>query len=342
MLKIDGESIEIRNPVFLCTNDGKLNPEAVGWSRFPLTTCNISGNYFRKKRWNYWCILNPEFLFSVTIADLDYASTAFAYYFDFENKIFQESSYVHPFGLLTTLGDTPSAPSACTSLGLDVHFTHGADYTYISVDWTNFHGKHLKARFHVIHEKAQESLNVTVPWSEHKFQYTSKQFGMPTEGEILLDKVRIHKFRNHDSFASLDYGRGNWPREIAWNWVQFVTRIGINRIGINIGGQWTDGTGITENAILFNNKIIKLSEPVTIEYDPKNFYTPWRVYTINSKTIDLYFAPIHVRKSGQNLFLISSEVNQGLGNFTGIIQVGGEVFYIPGAFGWAEEHKAVW
>ncbi len=333
---------EIQNPLFLCTKEGNLNPEAKGWARFPIVTCNLTGNFLRKKKWNYWCFYDTEFLFSVTIADLDYASTFFVYYYDFKDKTFQEQTYIHPLGIFTHLQETPSSIASARSLGLNIQFIPKQSFTYIAVDWFGFHGKHLEARFHVFYPEKQESVNVVAAWSEKKFQFTSKQFGMTVEGEVLLDKKRIHKFINPTSFASLDFGRGIWPRNISWNWIQFVTRIGTTKIGINIGGKWTDGTGITENAILLNDKIIKITEPISIEYNSKNFSLPWRIYSTQSKNIDLYFTPSYVRTAKQNLFLIFSEVNQGLGNFTGIIQVNEEKIYIPGAVGWAEEHIAIW
>jgi hypothetical protein len=40
---------EIHTPVFLCTKEGNLNPEAKGWARFPFVTCNLTGNFLRKK-----------------------------------------------------------------------------------------------------------------------------------------------------------------------------------------------------------------------------------------------------------------------------------------------------
>jgi hypothetical protein len=336
------ENREIVNPILMCDQNGNLNPEAIGWSRTPLHTCNLVGHILRKKRWNYWCIQDSQFLFSITIADMDYVSVFFLYYYDIKNNIFQEETLILPLGFGATLGDTPREPCRAEAFGLDVHFTPGKDFTFISVDWRNFKGKALKAKFHVFLNPSQESLNVLVPWNSRKFQYTSKQFALPVEGEVLIDDALVYKFRNENAFASLDFGRGNWPREITWNWLQFATRIGVNRIGVNLGGQWTDGTGISENAILFNDKIFKLKEPIAIEYNPKDFQAAWRAYTTESKNVDLYFTPAYVRKAEQNLFLISSTVHQGLGNYTGIVQVNGDVFYIPGAFGWAEEHKALW
>ncbi len=44
---------EITEPVDLCLPDGRLNPDAVGWTRTPLHTTNLWG-WGRAKRWEYW------------------------------------------------------------------------------------------------------------------------------------------------------------------------------------------------------------------------------------------------------------------------------------------------
>ena len=65
---------EITAPVDLCDARGRLNPAAVGFSRLPLVRANLSGHPLRKKRWNFWNWIDPDFVFSVTVADIDLAS----------------------------------------------------------------------------------------------------------------------------------------------------------------------------------------------------------------------------------------------------------------------------
>nr|BFE82799.1 hypothetical protein GCM10020093_054000 [Planobispora longispora] len=49
---------EIVVPTDLCLPDGRLNPEAVGWTRRPLHRANLRG-WGRAKRWEYWGIVTP-------------------------------------------------------------------------------------------------------------------------------------------------------------------------------------------------------------------------------------------------------------------------------------------
>lgn len=83
-------------PVNLCREDGRLNPDAVGWSAEPLFNCNLSGRFPRKKRWNYWCTISEECLFSATISSLDYAGMVFVYFLDFKTNTFIEKTITTP------------------------------------------------------------------------------------------------------------------------------------------------------------------------------------------------------------------------------------------------------
>ena len=53
---------------------GRLNANAVGWSRQPVVRADLHGHWPRKKRWNFWNWISPRFVFSVTLADIDYAA----------------------------------------------------------------------------------------------------------------------------------------------------------------------------------------------------------------------------------------------------------------------------
>src|SRR6185295_2310387 len=75
---------ELTRPVDLCDAQGRLNPDAVGWSRRPLVRANLRGPWLRRKRWNFWNWISPRFVFSVTLADIDYAAFCQMTFTDFE------------------------------------------------------------------------------------------------------------------------------------------------------------------------------------------------------------------------------------------------------------------
>lgn len=69
---------EITRPVALCLPDGSLDPDAVGWTRRPLHDTSGIGKGLRSrgrnKRWEYWAILSPTHIVSLTVAHLDYSA----------------------------------------------------------------------------------------------------------------------------------------------------------------------------------------------------------------------------------------------------------------------------
>ena len=110
-----------------------------------------------------------------------------------------------------------------------------------------------------------ETLNVVIPWSDIQFQYTSKQNTLPAVGYVQLDNERL-EFAS-PAFGCLDYGRGVWPEHTVWNWGSASGVQGGRTVGLNLGGQWTDGTGMTENGICIDGRLTKISEDVVFEYD---------------------------------------------------------------------------
>src|SRR5215470_9974383 len=76
---------ELLAPVDLCDSDGRLNRAARGWARRPIVRANLSGHWPRKKKWNFWNWICPRFVFSVTLADIDFAAFCAVTFTDFES-----------------------------------------------------------------------------------------------------------------------------------------------------------------------------------------------------------------------------------------------------------------
>ena len=107
---------ELTTPVKLCRPDGTLNPEAVGWSRTPLHTCNLSGRWPRKKRWNYWAVTTENYLFSATVSNVDYSGLVFVYLADFANDLFSETTLIVPLGRGCDLPQTVDADDVVAAI----------------------------------------------------------------------------------------------------------------------------------------------------------------------------------------------------------------------------------
>lgn len=334
---------ELTKPVDLCLPNGRLNPQAVGWSRQPLQNCRLYGHPLRKKRWNYWCVTSPTHLFSVTLSNVDYAGLPFIYFLDFATGEFIEKTIITPFGKDVVLGDCVGDDAVYAGKGCEISMRQEEGGVRIYVDVADFGGKVLKAEFQISEPENHESLNVVVPWSERLFQFTAKNNTLPTQGSLLLDGKQII-FEAGNSFATLDFGRGVWPYKGFWNWASFSARLSDGRtVGTNFGAGWTDNSGATENALCVDGRLTKLSEDVLFTYSTQDFNAPWKLQTAETKRVDLTFTPFFERVAKTDMMIIRSEVHQMIGHFDGtIVGEDGEVLQISHAVGWAEDHHARW
>lgn len=334
---------ELIIPVQLCDSHGNLNREAVGWSRFPLHECNLRGHWPRKKRWNYWALVSPTHLFSVTLSDLDYMGLPFIYLLDFSTKAFSEKTLLKPFGTGLHLPPQVNADVIYEDSAMPIAFLQEATGVHIKAACPDFNGQPLEVDLHVQVPPKHESLNVVIPWFDKRFQFTSKHNTLPTSGTIRLGDQTI-TFDPQDSFACLDLGRGIWPFESFWNWSSFSTRLPDGRtVGVNLGAGWTDGTGMNENGLCIDGKLIKLSEDVAFDYDPHNYMAPWRLHTTVTDRVDLRLEPFYERVAKTEAVVVGSEVHQMIGTFHGTLKTDtGETIQITDAVGWAEDHHARW
>ena len=332
---------ELTAPVGLCLSSGELNPEAVGWSRRPLHRCNLRGRWLRKKRWNYWAVTTETHLFSVTVSNLDYAGVVFVYYADFASGQITEATRLVPLGLGCHLPDEVGADVVFQGRNFSAHMLQTADGVSLRVDLANFGGNPLTAHFDIQSPPAHETLNVVVPWNRRTFQFTSKQNCLPAEGVVRVGR-RETRFTGPQSFACLDYGRGIWPRHGRWNWGSASGRQNSRTIGLNLGGQWTDDTGSTENGLCLDGRLHKISEDLRWEYDRTDFMRPWRI-TAPSGAVDLTFTPFMERLAASSVWLVQSEVHQMFGRYAGhVTTADGDTVPVKDLVGWAEDHVARW
>lgn len=295
---------ELTEPVALCRPDGRLNPAAVGWARQPIVDCTLPGRWGRRKRWDFWCVIGPGFAMNLTLADVDYLRLADVWFRDFDRG--EEVSATVPFGRkLFRIDDTD--PNATT---------------------LTVRSKHLRADIRVERPAGHESLTVVIPWSDRRFQCTTKDIGRPATGTIEW-KGRTYE----PSWAALDFGRGKWPYRMTWNWGAGADPA--TRTAIQVGGKWTDGTGMTENALVVDGRLTKIGDELTWTYDRTDWLKPWEV---KGDTVDLTFTPVHDKVGRLNVGIASSATDQCFGTWSGRIAH----TEIEGLRGWAEEASWRW
>lgn len=333
---------EITAPIDLCDAEGRLLRDSVGWSRHPLIRCNVKGHPLRKKKWNYWCITSSDCLFSVTISNIDYAGVMFVYMLDLHTLDFYEKTELVPFAVGCGMPEEVNASVHFGGKKLQINFDYESGITAIRVKCDDFGGKALKADLRISCPDGHETLNVVVPWSDQRFQFTSKQNCLPARGTLHWGE-REYVFQEADAFACLDFGRGVWRYKSKWNWGSASGLKDGRTVGITFGGQWTDGTGVTENGIVVAGKLYKIGEDIVWTYDRKDYMKPWQLRTAETDRVNLEFVPIYERIAKTKAVIIDSEVHQMIGHYSGyVITDEGEKIEIESMLGWAEDHQARW
>lgn len=332
---------EITREQLLCDTQGNLNPAAIGWSRQPLHRCNLRGHFPRKKRWDYWCITGDRFLFSATIAHIDYLSLGAAYLLEYDSRRLADRAAVKLLSRKPPMPERVEGTVAFHQGDTHLVFEQTDDGLHMTVKSRRFAREPLDASIEIKRPREQESLNVVIPWGRDRFQFTSKQQCLPATGAITWGDEQL-TFTPGATFACLDYGRGIWPYRTTWNWAAFSGYSGGDVVGINMGAKWTDGTGMNENGILLNGRMHKIMEDIVFEYDDRDFMRPWRMRTASSDAVQLEFTPFYDRANAINLLLLSSKTHQMFGHFSGKLHVDGQTVPIDNILGWAEEHRARW
>lgn len=329
---------EITEPVALCLPDGRLNPQAVGWTRTPLhdTSAIAAGKapWGRKKRWEYWAVTTPTHILALTVSSLDYAAVHAILLYDRRDGKAIDRTAVAPLAgsatLPDSLGDGP-ARARTKNLEIDIEEFPGG---------TRLRGSAQGVSFDVVAQRpaGHESLGVVVPWSESRFQYTVKDVARPAEGWIESGSERIEVLAA-ESGAVLDHGRGRWPYRMVWNWGAASGWQDGRAVGLQIGGKWTDGTGSTENALVLDGRLHKISEELVWEYDSADWLAPWRM---SGTTVDLTFQPFWDRVSSTELLVFGSRGHQCFGHYSGWVNTAVGRIEISGLLGWAEEMRNRW
>jgi hypothetical protein len=334
------EEREITEPVDLCDERGALNPEAIGWSRFPLVRANLSRHWPRKKKWNFWNWISPRFVFSVVVADIDYASFCGMSFIDFESGD----------SLASTTHKLPGSLDMPEHVDRTIRFEGGRTLyrnlneggdIQVEFDGRAKDGREVVAEFLVKKPADHESLNVLVPWTSERFQLNAKTNTLPCDGYVTIGDRR-YAMDPAECHAVQDFGRGVWPYRSHWNWGACTGVQDGNLIGVNMGAKWTTGTGANENGICFNGRLYKVMEDLRWTYDTNDWMKPWSVRSEHSDMIDLTLYPLYAKASSTNLGIIATGGACSFGQWQGTVRFAGQTVEIEGLIGWAEEFAHRW
>ncbi len=330
---------EITEPRDLCDARGRLNPDAVGWSRTPLVRANLSGHWPRKKRWVFWNWIAPDFVLSVTVADIDYVAFCEVAFADFRTGA-EVTAFAPAFPGTVALAEHVERTIEFRGGKVDYRNIHKGDTLHVAVR-ADAKGVPISAEFVIAKPAGHETLNLVVPWTPDRFQLNSKHCALPTTGWIDVGGAR-YAMRPDECHGVQDWGRGIWPWCSFWNWgVASGVQDG-HAIGVNVGARWTTGTGVNENALCIDGRLHKISEDLVWTYDPGDWRRPWRVVAPVSGMVDLTLEPALVRTPQVGFGPLRSGGACAFGRWRGRIRWDGGELALRDLPGWAEEFDHRW
>jgi hypothetical protein len=339
---------EITAAVDLATADGRrLNPAALGWSRVPLHRANLQGSWGRNKRWDYWAILAGNLVISTTYADVDYLGLADIWWADLETGRTGGAAMVVPGARGIDLPDLPGTQVLrARKRSFDLAISDDPDGTsHIAASWKEGDGTAASLAAAIALPDGHESLNVVIPWSERRFQFTSKHQARPAVGSFSLGHY-THQLEDapRGAWGVLDVGRGRWPYRSVWNWGGGAGRVGSDGpvIGLQLGGKWTAGTGFTENGLIVDGRLSKLGEELEWRYDWEDPMRPWSVRDPGGR-LELLLEPAFDRHARTAAVILSTETHQVFGTWSGeVVADDGRRLAFEGIQGFAEESRSRW
>lgn len=320
---------EITEPVDLCLPDGRLNPGAVGWTRRPLHRANLRG-WGRGKRWEYWGVVTPSHVIGLVASSLDYAGVHGLYVLDRATGVETAHDAVVPLARGAIFpARSGDGLARVTGGGVTIEIGQEPGGTRLRAT-----GPGVEVDLEIPLPDGHESLGVVIPWGPRRFQYTVKDVGRPVRGRLVLGPAE-HEV-GEGAFAVLDHGRGRWPYSVTWNW---AAGSGPGR-SVQLGGKWTDGTGMTENALFVDGQLHKIGAELEWVYDRSDWLRPWR---IAGPRVEVTFTPFHEKVSRTELGVIGTETHQCFAHFGGRAQADdGTWIELDGLTGWAEEARNRW
>jgi hypothetical protein len=336
---------ELTAPVDLCIEGtDRLDPAARGWSRRPLHRANLPARDGVNKRWDYWAVLAGDLVVSAVFSDVDRFGLADVYWADLLSGEAGGRAIVVPDAAGMALPERPgTAPLTVERDGLALRITDDHDGTRLAATWTERDGRPGALDVTVALPPRHESLNVVIPWSEERYNFTSKHQARPARGALTVgDRRWAIGPPAGDAWGVLDVGRGRWPAEIVWNWGGGAGRAGDHVVGLQFGARWTAGTGFTENGVLVDGRLTKLGAELDWRYEWDAPLRPWRVVDPGGQ-LDVELTPRidkHTRLEGRRR---GSEVHQVFGTWAGRVRTddGIEVPF-EGLQGFAEEARQRW
>ncbi len=340
--------IQGRGP--LLRPDGSLAD--LGWARQPLLDCNLEATRvydtfrflqpLRLKRWDYYGITTPTHFYSFTISDIGYLGMVFIYVIEFASGHYVEKTLAVPLARGVQLPRGSEEGESLYDNGqVRLRFWNEAGCKRLEVNWPGFDEGPLRAEASFALPPEHESMVIVIPIKGKRFYYNRKVNCMPASGWV-EQRGQRETLDPATCLGNLDWGRGVWEYKSFWVWASASGFLpDRRRVGLNLGFGFGDTSAATENALILDGRIHKLGQ-VDFTYDNQHFKNPWHMRSSDGR-LDLTFTPFFERVAATNAVILTSEVHQMFGHYSGtVVTDQGETLHIENLVGFAEEHHAKW
>jgi hypothetical protein len=303
----------------------------------------------RRKEWDYYCVLTPNFGVALTVADNDYIGFLGITWLDFARKSFTSEDLIVPLprGRFAMPESADAGDVVQTHAKVSIAYRHvagGRELTFAAPGFDRGRGLH-GALF--LAQPAMDRMVIATPFprAPRHFYYNQKISCLPAAGHVTIGSER-HAFAPNTAFGVLDWGRGAWTYDNLWYWGSAsgaVAHKGTTAsFGFNIGYGFGDTSAASENMLFLDGRAHKLDQ-VTFHLPPgAPDSAPWR-FTSNDKRFEMTFAPIVDRAANFDYGLIKSNQHQVFGRFSGVaVTDDGTPVTVQNLIGFAEKVHNRW
>jgi hypothetical protein len=296
----------------------------------------------RHKRWVYVGVYDPGAVFGLAVANLGFASNAFAY--------------------VGTIGNRASceewkavAPPWCASPGRrsarwrgfggewDITLPEGSRAGRIEGHCRLRDGSRAEVSLELRPHRAADVTPTVVTCVAPSDAATASRWNLTLKDNTLSAVGTLRwgeTVRELNAPAILDVTDAYPRRHTEWHWASAAGRDPAGRaLGLNLCAKHNDSERARENVVWLEGVPRPLGA-VKFEFDPTNpTGSPW---TLRGERVNLRFDPSGGRRGDENLGVVVSRFVQPYGLFTGEVGYGDETLRFDGVAGVVEDHVAVW
>lgn len=334
----------------LLNEEGNLNEAGYAYSLVKkYDRALVKAGKSRIKEWDYYYCGNKERGIAMTVADNGLYAMCSCTLFNFKEKTYEEKMTLKPFtfGKLNLPSSSKEGDVIFESKDVSMKFLHEDGHRKLSLLWKNFkENEELRAEIKLVETLEGKSLVIATPFKKKKhFYYNQKINLLQSTGYAKLGDDFVDL--NHETYGTLDWGRGVWTYKNTWFWSSMNALIEGKEIGWNLGYGFGDTSKASENILYVNGEAYKLEDvKFDIPFDKHGhdkFMDPW-TFRSAKNDIKITFTPIINRHSDSNLLFIRSNQNQVFGVFNGTIRLpdSDKLIEIVDAPGFAEKVYNRW